>query len=1174
MAIIQQVTFFIDDDVTTVDGDVIADTSAITPDQATCSTDPTHRRPYLMLNLVGLDKSTTLIQGVTAISLKSLSVQDTRRTADQNTGWLTQLLAQNLMGCRLVEQQQDSFSGTMYVTVNGIITDIKLDASKTFYTFQVKDIRERERSLELFTRAESTVVFPRADLSRLGVNGPGVAIGYGRLNPSDPASPLLIPPASGYESTYGQSNSSVGGNYFGFFLLDGLAGPQWVESQPPGMSVWDSWFIPLNMTEQDDSLYKKSALSDSVYMNGQFNTGMTVQWRPLGTTDPWTTLRFMPVWEVPSVSWGAKNENWAGVPGFYSNKSKSSGDSLKYWLNKINVTIDPAWGAMLPTPGQRCEVRVLSGLPPSTAIPMFIEMNAGQFLKNCYDGVYSDASASILYDADVMEDLIDRTPVLRAIITETVEDGKTWLEENWYKTFGYIPRINNKGEISPYKWSIPDASVDLPQLDETNCEDADWDHTSDDSVSDVTFTYFRDYLNTGKVFASVEVDNERIDAPGTVRIGAQVLAYTPVTVRDITTDSSGGLLNNAGLTLRAGELGYALFKARAFDTIDRFSLGGQHLVCKAHRSDSTVRGLLEGDWVVAAFPWLPDYQTGLRGMTRLAQIIHIQDQDPLVRQLELVDAGPHDEPLTEPTIAGVDTTVASGRLSVEVTGVPSGASARLDYAATATLPSDNSGDWLFGARILGDGTLITSLVPPGTLWYRVRSEQPGRRASGWVGLDNVEVVDGLAGVGLHLAVLPTGEPQLLWQPTTAVAGFRLYYQVTGPTDEATFPLPVYADIDASIGSYTFPVLRQHFVANLNVEAWSGFASGVVSGTQGVRLPLASVARADLNQVTPTVKETVAISLSTGLLTLTPYDPQLRITRVAFQSTAVDGTMSGWTSVPQPGPYTQDVTFGTIAKAKIGYQVYAYDNDETEQLVEAAVRDMLPNSLPQITSITLTHQHADTTTSTHDDVAHADTAHGDAHTDAAHTDGHSDVHTDTHTDTVGGHGDLHNDVHGDGDLHIDSHNDTPAVHTDHHGDAAHDDSHSDTAHGDAHTDDGHADSAHADTHTDTHGDGQYAVRAAIQVDDDAASVKVVANKTTDPTLTDIRAQPAIDGRNVVVDLIDAATGDPLLMFPGDQVRVGALAYGELEGEGVEGPLALASLGLFTVAPVGVNKWVPA
>ena len=141
--------------------------------------------------------------------------------------------------------------------------------------------------------------------------------------------------------------------------------------------------------------------------------------------------------------------------------------------------------------------------------------------------------------------------------------------------------------------------------------------------------------------------------------------------------------------------------------------------------------------------------------------------------------------------------------------------------------------------------------------------------------------------------------------------------------------------------------------------------------------------------------------------------------------------------------------------------------------------------------------------------------------------------------------------------------------------SHADSHSDVAHVDTHGDAAHSDSAHNDVaHTDAaHTDGNYGIGAAIIADGDTGSVKIVARKTGDPSAADVRAQPAVDGRNTVVTLVDAATGLPIVMNPGDTAFIAALAYSRTGAAGLEGPLALARGSRFTVAPVGTDLWVP-
>src|SRR5574341_1373528 len=81
----------------------------------------------------------------------------------------------------------------------------------------------------------------------------------------------------------------------------------------------------------------------------------------------------------------------------------------------------------------------------------------------------------------------------------------------------------------------------------------------------------------------------------------------------------------------------------------------------------------------------------------------------------------------------------------------------------------------------------------------------------------------------------------------------------------------------------------------------------------------------------------------------------------------------------------------------------------------------------------------------------------------------------------------------------------------HADAAH----SDIAHGDSHTDTAHSDAAHQDAHTDVlHADGNYGTGVIIAADGDTGSIRAVARKTGDPSAADVRAQPVVDGKNVV------------------------------------------------------------
>ncbi len=317
----------------------------------------------------------------------------------------------------------------------------------------------------------------------------------------------------------------------------------------------------------------------------------------------------MPAWNLAHALGGGQFSHIVALPGLFY-------DYAKYSTNVQNTTVISqqvtarrlsrvvlsagAYGLVLPADGQDIEIRVLSGLPPSSATPLYLEMTAGQFLKNCYDGIYSPNSPAIRYDPVVMAQLVTNTPILRAIITQTEKDGKTWLEENWYKVYGYIPWVNRNGEISPFKWDLPDVSVSLANLDDTNVKSATWHHGTQDAVTEVDFTYKRDFLTTGKTFSSIDVHPDIISAPGTTLVGQKPVTYTPQTVRDINFKLGGDF----GPQVLATEIGYSLFKSRVAALFDRFSIGASRLIVEAYKSSADVRGLEEGRWVVVGVSWL------------------------------------------------------------------------------------------------------------------------------------------------------------------------------------------------------------------------------------------------------------------------------------------------------------------------------------------------------------------------------------------------------------------------------------------------------------------------------------------------------------------------------------------------------------------------------------------
>src|SRR4051812_2855598 len=112
-------------------------------------------------------------------------------------------------------------------------------------------------------------------------------------------------------------------------------------------------------------------------MTGQILTGMTVQWRAWGSSDPWNTLRFMPYWQLPAAHpyhpppKPAVGTNPGSYLGFTSFNGRFKDGKGQVQLQQINVSGDGTADFVLPANNQDCEVRVLSGLPPTEDAPLF-----------------------------------------------------------------------------------------------------------------------------------------------------------------------------------------------------------------------------------------------------------------------------------------------------------------------------------------------------------------------------------------------------------------------------------------------------------------------------------------------------------------------------------------------------------------------------------------------------------------------------------------------------------------------------------------------------------------------------------------------------------------------------------------------------------------------------------
>jgi hypothetical protein len=810
-----------------------------------------------------------------------------------------------VMGFRALVEQQAT-DGSWYTIANGPIGDVELKDDMVTYKFSIRDMRERERKGNMFSRSDGTLcLFP-----------PGSTSGYGKMS----ASSYILPPAGGVKAR---------------FYLDpvtptaGIAVVQELKYKIGAFGV--SITMPINMDVDYTNM-----LMDISQVRLDDPTAQTLsmrfrdvgfRWRAWGSTGAWTSLFAMPL--VLGGAFAGWGQAFVSVPGTsipFNNKIKKS-EGAPFLV----LTTDGS--ASLPTNNQDIEVQMVYLGRPSEQFPLFIEKSFGQLLKDIYDGGYSTSTPRIAYDATAMASFVANTPQARLRITEPEDDMRGWVEKNIYKPLGYAPAIDRNGKIKPIKYALPDPSVSLTTLNNANVTEGSWKHSYADVITKVDFKYKRESPikadNSVNFFFRqniAERDVEIIDIFSSAAVlNEHVVEYDPVTIRSLA-DIRGGPLTGDILD----ELGTQLARARAKELFDRFAYGAQRMSIKALRSDTAVAALNVGDWVTVGVTWMPDYVTGKRGIDRLAQVSRIQDMDPIVRSMELIDAGPTNTPLSVPTVGAIS--ASANRVSVPITSIPTLTEARVDYAINATEPSPSSGMWTYVGRTSVAATLYTPPVPDNcTVWVRARGEHAQRRPSVWTTSQSVAIASAPRTSNLSIELIDDHNPILHWAPNAQCVGLRVYYQVvpfgSGPTTFSTF-----VDIDGTTGEAELPItVRQTNSVYLLVESWTGFSGGTVTGSHTAGLMVYSQRLSEI-YTAPLATTSQSQTTTVGTLTVTPVDPQYRVTKVAFRTQSGRlGTFSGWvddTSIP----YSTTVALLNNDTSVIEYRVYAVDMNGTENII--------------------------------------------------------------------------------------------------------------------------------------------------------------------------------------------------------------------------------------------------
>ncbi len=758
-----------------------------------CTTDPAGSRPYLKPIVKGIQAEIDLVKGSASIGTIDFSIVDKRITpADQDTGWFTAKLAtvdgdSALMGRRALLERD---IGSGYETIfEGVISSIKMDESIVTYNGELKDTRERERNIRLFTKSNTASLIPK-----------GLALGYGQLQGT---SNYLIPPVDPYVGDWEEWATG-----YGTVLID---------SPTP--------VIEYDRQMQDFGRAVPMYDADGSYL-GYGYPDVTVRWRP-AIGGAWTEFENM-----------KSQENRSLFITVGSPYNPGTSVIVGIWIN------DPDTPANLPADDQSIDFQVLSNIEPNKEFPVAIEDTAGQLLKDIYDGEYSEQDPKIRYDSARMAELITDTPVVRALIYKTVDNLQEWVRKNIYQPLGLAPALSADGEIYPISSELPDENETLKEFSNTVVQPViGWEQSTRDAITLVEVIYQRDFIPEAVRKKGIKKGIEwripenvhQVEVKHEVRSSASLLiGDKPLKIEAETLRANGGYEGEPISGDVRDELGAKLAQVRAREVLDRFRYGGQRFNVKGRLS--LIDDVLPGSWGYVSASWLPEYSTGERGANRLVQVIGITDLDPDWRELQLIDAGAQAQPIAQPTLDTV-TVDDEGIVSVPITGIPAGGEARIDYAINATEPDADSGLWLFLGRSDSTVTLKTPPLPFGLkVWIRARGEAEGRRRSAWINAVSIiipstpVVTDGNITLELN-----TNISTVTWTPNAHADGVRIYYKVHLATEDPG-TLTLFQDVDASLGTYEFSAVPvdKGYAFSIEIEPWDTFP---IAGNAGPRVIL-------------------------------------------------------------------------------------------------------------------------------------------------------------------------------------------------------------------------------------------------------------------------------------------------------------------------------------------------
>lgn len=593
--------------------------------EADFSTDPDHPRPFLCevknwsATEIDFPAGSSTLGGVT------VEILDKRLDpSDQNTGILTSRL-RDAVGKRVLLRRLHPLLERV-TAFNAVLQTVTLDESMAKFSLQLRDIRERERRQPLFL--SNHVIYGRG-----GKTGP--AIDYGAL----PGGGHLLSEVPGEPSIVAAGIAHF--QRLDFFTSAGMVFCGLLAAQPQA--------DPFNLGD----LGWPDSSSDGLFYYRKFQ----IQWRALGSSDPWVTLRDMPRAVYQNAATREHNNALPDIGGslFFNASTLYFGSFDEYEI---------------PANGEQIEYRLLAADITADTPFWWDGGTFGDLLKEIYDGVHSPSADSprVQYNPTDMAAFRTGTPAARFVLREPVDDMREWVEKNIYAPLRYAPAFDTEKRISPVSWDLPSNVDELPIISAQNIVPVgSWEHGADNVYNTVELTYIREHLESLKQIKAkddrpwwkkpftdapngmvddpeddrapwqrlveVEVHDDGLDPVSIATFGAKKISYAPVTVRSIA--GVDGAPDGGDTQDETGALLARLLRALV---LTRFPFGAPVIRCEVLASDPGVQDLREGSYVRLRGPWLPSCDTGERYYRGYAQVIAISDEDPSKRALTLIDS--------------------------------------------------------------------------------------------------------------------------------------------------------------------------------------------------------------------------------------------------------------------------------------------------------------------------------------------------------------------------------------------------------------------------------------------------------------------------------------------------------------------------------------------------------